>query len=108
VGTCLHRTVRIRSTRIHGRWWVLMDSEVRVCGFLKLFGIYLAGDTINYVVPSGEPGGNREGLSSAGGTRLWSGAHFDCDSQARGVGCPMDTTGRRLGICLTYFELPTS
>jgi uncharacterized protein (TIRG00374 family) len=38
-------------------WWVVMDSEARACGFLKLFGVYLAGDTVNYLVPSGNLGG---------------------------------------------------
>jgi uncharacterized membrane protein YbhN (UPF0104 family) len=38
-------------------WWVVMDPETRVCGFVKLFGVYLAGDTINYLVPSGNLGG---------------------------------------------------
>ena len=38
-------------------WWVLMDSETQACGFLNLFGVYLAGDTINYLVPSGNLGG---------------------------------------------------
>jgi glycosyltransferase 2 family protein len=38
-------------------WWVVMDAEGRACGFLKLFGVYLAGDTVNYVVPSGNLGG---------------------------------------------------
>ena len=40
-------------------WWVLMAREIRAEGFLKLFGIYMAGDAINYVLPSanlaGEP-----------------------------------------------------
>jgi uncharacterized protein (TIRG00374 family) len=38
-------------------WWVVTACEVRAEGFLKLFGIYLAGDAINYVVPSGNLAG---------------------------------------------------
>ena len=38
-------------------WWVVMDSRAQACGFLKLFGTYLAGDTVNYLVPSGNLGG---------------------------------------------------
>src|SRR5262245_50908347 len=32
-------------------WWALMAREVRAEGFLKLFGIYMAGDAINYILP---------------------------------------------------------
>ena len=38
-------------------WWVLMDPDAQSCGFLRLFGVYLAGDTVNYLVPSGNLGG---------------------------------------------------
>ena len=38
-------------------WWVVMTRETREEGFLKLFGAYLAGDAINYVVPSGNLAG---------------------------------------------------
>ncbi len=38
-------------------WWVLMDPDAQACGFLRLFGVYLAGDTVNYLVPSGNLGG---------------------------------------------------
>ena len=88
-------------------WWVVMDSEVRACGYLKLFGVYLAGDTVNYVVLSGNLGGGAcEGLSFAGRARLWSGAHFDCDSQARRVGRAMALAGP--GIDDLFTVLPTA
>jgi len=38
-------------------WWVVMDPHVQELGFLKLFAVYLAGDTVNYLVPSGNLGG---------------------------------------------------
>lgn len=38
-------------------WWVLMDPDAQAYGFLRLFGVYLAGDTVNYLVPSGNLGG---------------------------------------------------
>ena len=38
-------------------WWIVMTRETRESGFLKLFGAYLAGDAINYVVPSGNLAG---------------------------------------------------
>lgn len=40
-------------------WWVLIDPESRHGKFLRLFGVYLAGYSVNYLVPSanfaGEP-----------------------------------------------------
>ena len=38
-------------------WWVVMGADAHACGFLRLFGVYLAGDTVNYLVPSGNLGG---------------------------------------------------
>lgn len=38
-------------------WWVVMAPEMRTGEFLKLFGVYLAGDAINYVLPSGNLAG---------------------------------------------------
>jgi len=38
-------------------WWVVMDRDAQACGFLRLFSVYLAGDTVNYLVPSGNLGG---------------------------------------------------
>lgn len=89
-------------------WWVLMDSEVRVCGFLKLFGIYLAGDTINNVVPSGNLGGEpvkayllREELGF--GRALTSIViHKHAELVAQWI-----LLAGGLAICLTYFELPS-
>jgi glycosyltransferase 2 family protein len=88
-------------------WWVLMDSEVRACGFLKLFGIYLAGDTINYVVPSGNLGGEpvkayllQEELGF--GRALTS---IVIHKHAELVAQWILLVGG-LAICLTYFELP--
>ena len=34
-------------------WWVLIDSGLRPSGWPRLFGIYLAGNFINHVLPSG-------------------------------------------------------
>ena len=34
-------------------WWVLIDRPLRHSKFVKLFGVYLAGHTINYLIPSG-------------------------------------------------------
>jgi len=89
-------------------WWVLMDSEVRACGFLKLFGIYLAGDTINYVVPSGNLGGEavkaylmQEELGF--GRALTS---IVIHKHAELVAQWILLVGG-LAICLTYFELPS-
>jgi glycosyltransferase 2 family protein len=88
-------------------WWVLMDSEVRACGFLKLFGIYLAGDTINYVVPSGNLGGEpvkayllQEELGF--GRALTS---IVIHKHAELVAQWILLVGG-LAICLTYFQLP--
>jgi len=40
-------------------WWVVIDPGSRPSSFLRLFGVYLAGDAVNYLVPSanlaGEP-----------------------------------------------------
>lgn len=89
-------------------WWVLMDSEVRACGFLKLFGVYLAGDTINYVVPSGNLGGEpvkayllQEELGF--GRALTS---IVIHKHAELVAQWILLVGG-LAICLTYFELPS-
>jgi uncharacterized membrane protein YbhN (UPF0104 family) len=88
-------------------WWVLMDSEVRACGFLKLFGVYLAGDTINYVVPSGNLGGEpvkayllQEELGY--GRALTSIViHKHAELVAQWI-----LLAGGLVICVTYFELP--
>lgn len=34
-------------------WWVLIDPPLRPTNFRSLFGVYLAGHTVNYLVPSG-------------------------------------------------------
>jgi glycosyltransferase 2 family protein len=89
-------------------WWMVMDSELRACGFLKLFGIYLAGDTINYLVPSGNLGGEpvkayllREELGF--GRALTSIViHKHAELVAQWV-----LLAGGLAICLTYFELPS-
>jgi uncharacterized protein (TIRG00374 family) len=89
-------------------WWVVMDSEVRACGFLKLFGVYLAGDTVNYLVPSGNLGGEpvkayllREEVGF--GRALTSIViHKHAELVAEWV---LLVGG--LAICLTYFELPS-
>ncbi|MBI3989081.1 MAG: flippase-like domain-containing protein [candidate division NC10 bacterium] len=40
-------------------WWVLLGTRARRMGYWRMFGIYLAGDSINYLVPpanlTGEP-----------------------------------------------------
>jgi uncharacterized protein (TIRG00374 family) len=40
-------------------WWVLIGSRTRRIGYWRMFGVYLAGDSINYFVPpanlTGEP-----------------------------------------------------
>ncbi len=40
-------------------WWVLIGSRARRIGYWRLFGVYLAGDSINYLLPpanlTGEP-----------------------------------------------------
>lgn len=38
-------------------WWVVFDPHVRPASFLGLFGVYLAGDSINYLIPSGNLAG---------------------------------------------------
>lgn len=38
-------------------WWVLIDPPVRSSHFRNLFAVYLAGDSINYLVPSGNLAG---------------------------------------------------
>lgn len=89
-------------------WWVVMDSEMRACGYLKLFGVYLAGDTVNYVVPSGNLGGEpvkayllRDQLGF--GRALTSIViHKHAELVAQWV---LLAVG--LMICLTYFELPS-
>jgi uncharacterized membrane protein YbhN (UPF0104 family) len=88
-------------------WWVLMDSEVRAGGFLKLFGVYLAGDTVNYVVPSGNLGGEavkaylmKEELGFGRAlTSIVIHKHAELVAQ-----CILLVGG--LAICFTYFELP--
>jgi uncharacterized protein (TIRG00374 family) len=89
-------------------WWVLMDSEVRAGGFLKLFGVYLAGDTINYVVPSGNLGGEavkaylmQEQLGF--GRALTS---IVIHKHAELVAQWILLVGG-LAICFTYYELPS-
>lgn len=90
-------------------WWVVMDPEARACGFLKLFGVYLAGDTVNYLVPSGNLGGEpvkayllRDTLGF--GRALTSIViHKHAELVAQWV---LLVGG--LTICLTYLELPRS
>lgn len=40
-------------------WWTVIEPRLRSAGFLRLFGVYLAGDAVNYLVPAanlaGEP-----------------------------------------------------
>ena len=38
-------------------WWVVIERRLRSAGFLHLFGVYLAGDSVNYLVPSGNLAG---------------------------------------------------
>jgi uncharacterized protein (TIRG00374 family) len=38
-------------------WWVVIERRLRSAGFLRLFGVYLAGDSVNYLVPSGNLAG---------------------------------------------------
>lgn len=53
-------------------WWVLFEPGPRRPGLAKLFGIYLAGDSFNYVAPggvAGEPVKARM-LGESSGTRI--------------------------------------
>lgn len=38
-------------------WWVVIEPPLRLSKFLSLFGMYLAGDSINYLIPSGNLAG---------------------------------------------------
>lgn len=38
-------------------WWIVIERRLRSAGFLRLFGVYLAGDSVNYLVPSGNLAG---------------------------------------------------
>lgn len=38
-------------------WWVLIDRRLRDSKFIKLFGVYLASHTVNYLIPSGNLAG---------------------------------------------------
>jgi len=38
-------------------WWIVIERRLRSTGFLRLFGVYLAGDSVNYLVPSGNLAG---------------------------------------------------
>lgn len=38
-------------------WWIVIERRLRSAGFLRLFGVYLAGDCVNYLVPSGNLAG---------------------------------------------------
>jgi uncharacterized protein (TIRG00374 family) len=38
-------------------WWVVFHPRLRYSRFLPLFGVYLAGDSVNYLVPSGNMAG---------------------------------------------------
>ncbi len=38
-------------------WWLVIDPSLRASGFLGLFGVYLAGDAVNYLIPSGNLAG---------------------------------------------------
>lgn len=38
-------------------WWVLIDPHVRQSNFINLFGVFLAGDSVNYLIPSGNLAG---------------------------------------------------
>ena len=38
-------------------WWAVIDSKLLPLSPLRLFGIYLAGDAINYLIPSGNMAG---------------------------------------------------
>ena len=38
-------------------WWVVFHPRLRCSRFLPLFGVYLAGDSVNYLVPSGNMAG---------------------------------------------------
>ncbi|MFQ5656959.1 MAG: lysylphosphatidylglycerol synthase transmembrane domain-containing protein [Candidatus Methylomirabilales bacterium] len=38
-------------------WWVLIDPQLRQSHFMSLFGVFLAGDSVNYLIPSGNLAG---------------------------------------------------
>lgn len=87
-------------------WWVLIDPETRQGRFPSLFGVYLAGYSVNYLVPSGNFAGEpvkadlsrdtlglRDALASIA-------VHKHAELLAQWV---FLTAG--MGICLTQFEL---
>jgi glycosyltransferase 2 family protein len=38
-------------------WWIVIERRLRSAGFWRLFGVYLAGDSVNYLVPWGNLAG---------------------------------------------------
>ncbi len=40
-----------------GGWWIVIERRLRSAGLLRLFGVYLAGDSVNYLVPWGNLAG---------------------------------------------------
>src|SRR5262245_157337 len=89
-------------------WWVVMDRDARACGFLRLFGIYLAGDTVNYLVPSGNLGGEPVKAYLLKDTLGFGQAltsiviHKHAELIAQWI---LLVGG--LAVCLVYFELPS-
>ncbi len=88
-------------------WWVLIDPPLRVSSWLRLFGVYLAGDSINYLVASGNLAG--EPLK----------AHLLRHSMGFGQALTSITVHKHaeiaaewlfliagLAVCVAYFHLP--
>ncbi|MFQ5962412.1 MAG: lysylphosphatidylglycerol synthase transmembrane domain-containing protein [Candidatus Methylomirabilales bacterium] len=89
-------------------WWVLIDREVRHSKFMGLFGVYLAGYTVNYLIPSGNFAGEpvradlsreRLGLSHALASIT---VHKHAEFLSQWV-----FLSAGMVVCLSQFDLPT-
>jgi len=90
-------------------WWILIDTELLPSNPWRLFGIYLAGDSFNYLIPSANLAGEplkahllRKGMGFAHALTSIT-IHKHAELVAQWVFLVLGVT-----VCLLYFNLPVS
>jgi uncharacterized protein (TIRG00374 family) len=88
-------------------WWVVFDPSLRPARFLPLFAIYLAGDSVNYLVPSGNLAGEPvkahlvRGVVGLGQAVTSVAVHKHAELVAQWLFLVAGTA-----VCLWHFDLP--
>ncbi len=89
-------------------WWVLIDRQLRHSKFMRLFGVYLASHTINYLIPSGNFAGEpvRADLSRESLGLSHALASITVHKHAEFLSQWLFLTAG-MAVCLTQFDLST-